>query len=237
MVEDLQAKAFAADTPEQRQQFFYCGKQLQEDGRVLAQHGVVAQTTVQLVSARVSVIRLIDCCQAVDQLAKEGLAVQLDIHCPPLHLAGMEDQFAISHAIKLHGPLIDDDHFFSTICSADILLIPANFDQRSIDFIRYSMPTRIPAYMASGTPILVYGPVEIGQVQYAEKAGWGLVVSACDAVALKKAIMRLSKDRDLRERLSKKALKTAISHHDAKMVQQKFKGVISNRTSGSTPNQ
>ena len=58
-VEDLQAKAFAADTPEQRQQLFLDGKQLQEDGRVLAQHGVVAETTVQLVSARVSVIRLI----------------------------------------------------------------------------------------------------------------------------------------------------------------------------------
>ena len=63
MVEDLQAKAFAADTPEQRQQLFLDGKQLQEDGRVLAQHGVVAQTTVQLVSARVSVIRPIDCCR------------------------------------------------------------------------------------------------------------------------------------------------------------------------------
>ena len=58
-VEDLQSKAFAVDTPEQRQQLFFNGKQLQEDGRVLAQHGVVAQTTVQLVSARVSVIRLI----------------------------------------------------------------------------------------------------------------------------------------------------------------------------------
>ena len=50
MVEDLQAKAFAADTPEQRQQLFFDGKQLQDDGRVLAQHGVVAETTIQLVS-------------------------------------------------------------------------------------------------------------------------------------------------------------------------------------------
>ena len=51
MVEDLQAKAFAADTPEQRQQLFLDGKQLQDNGRVLAQHGIVAETTIQLVSA------------------------------------------------------------------------------------------------------------------------------------------------------------------------------------------
>ena len=50
-VEDLQAKAFAADTPEQRQQLFLDGKQLQDDGRVLAQHGIVAETKIQLVSA------------------------------------------------------------------------------------------------------------------------------------------------------------------------------------------
>ena len=49
-VEDLQLKAFAADTPGQRQQLFLDGKQLQEDGRVLAQHGIVAGTTIQLVS-------------------------------------------------------------------------------------------------------------------------------------------------------------------------------------------
>ena len=49
-VEDLQLKAFAADTPGQRQQLFLDGKQLQEDGGVLAQHGIVAGTTIQLVS-------------------------------------------------------------------------------------------------------------------------------------------------------------------------------------------
>ena len=49
-VEDLEAKAFAADTPEQRQQLLFNGKPLYEDGRVLAQHGVVAKTTIQLVS-------------------------------------------------------------------------------------------------------------------------------------------------------------------------------------------
>ena len=51
MVEDLREKAFVTDTPEQRQQLFLDGKQLQDDGRVLAEHGIVAETTIQLVSA------------------------------------------------------------------------------------------------------------------------------------------------------------------------------------------
>ena len=52
MVTDLQAQVFAVDTPSQRQQLFFRGDQLQEDGRVLALHGMIAECTIQLVSAR-----------------------------------------------------------------------------------------------------------------------------------------------------------------------------------------
>ena len=51
-VKDLQAQVCTADTPSQRQQLFFRGEQLQEDGRVLALHGVIAECTIQLVSAR-----------------------------------------------------------------------------------------------------------------------------------------------------------------------------------------
>ena len=46
----LQTQAFSIDTPSQRQQLFLGDKQLEDDGRVLAQHGVVAESTIQLVS-------------------------------------------------------------------------------------------------------------------------------------------------------------------------------------------
>ena len=49
-VTNLQAQVFA-DTPSQRQQFFFRGDRLQKDGRVLAQHGVIAGCTINLVSA------------------------------------------------------------------------------------------------------------------------------------------------------------------------------------------
>ena len=51
-VKDLQAQVRTADTPSQRQQLFFRGVRLQEDGRVLALHGAVAECTIQLVSAR-----------------------------------------------------------------------------------------------------------------------------------------------------------------------------------------
>ena len=54
-VGDLQDQVFATDTPPQRQQLVMDSKQLKEDGRVLALHGVVAECTIQLVCVCVCV--------------------------------------------------------------------------------------------------------------------------------------------------------------------------------------
>ena len=53
-VEDLKAQAFASDILSQRQQLLLDGMPLQDDGRVLALHGVVAECTIHLVSVCVS---------------------------------------------------------------------------------------------------------------------------------------------------------------------------------------
>ena len=55
MVEDLQVQVFDKDTPSQRQRLIFGvgpSNRLKDDGRVLAMHGVVAESTVQLVSVR-----------------------------------------------------------------------------------------------------------------------------------------------------------------------------------------
>ena len=49
-VASLEDKVFVADTPRQRQRIWFAGSRLQDDGRVLAQYGLVAECTVHLVS-------------------------------------------------------------------------------------------------------------------------------------------------------------------------------------------
>ena len=49
-VKDLRAQVLHTDAPPQRQQLFFQGNQLHSDGRVLAQHGVIAECTINLVS-------------------------------------------------------------------------------------------------------------------------------------------------------------------------------------------
>ena len=168
---------------------------------------------------------LMDIAASVARLAIAGRKVTLDIHSP-LHLAepfrtGLE----IHPAIRLHDTIKDDASFFRAITAVDALLLPVNFDPASIAYIRYSMPTKVPAYLASGTPILAYGPLATDQIAYAQREGWGLVVSQRDPRLLDQAIISLATDNDLRRGLSARA-RVVASRHDVSHVRGQFQGLL-----------
>lgn len=169
---------------------------------------------------------LADCCAAVQALADEGMAIQLDIYSPAYLAEQHRERLVVGGAITLHDTLRDDDVFFRTLQSVDILLLPVNFDAYTVAYIRYSMPTKVPAYLAVGTPILAYGPAEVAQIAYAEQAGWGLTVTRRDADVLKQGLRRLGTDLNLRRRLSDRARETAYARHDADRVRDAFQSTL-----------
>ena len=169
---------------------------------------------------------LVDCCAAIQALANAGMAIRLDIFSPA-HLAGQHRECLVcGSAIALHDTLSNDEVFFRTLQSADILLLPVNFDDYTVAYIRYSMPTKVPAYLAVGTPILAYGPSEVAQIAYAEQAGWGFTVTRRDPEALKEGVRRLATDMALRRRLNTRARETAYARHDANTVRNAFQDTL-----------
>ena len=108
----------------------------------------------------------------------------------------------------------------------DLLVPPVNFDHRSIQYIRYSMPTKVPAYLASGTPILVYGPTSVAQVDYALREGWGEVVSRHGVESLKDAIVGLWQSEERRLQLSLNARRVAQANHDSRVVRTGFQKAL-----------
>jgi glycosyltransferase involved in cell wall biosynthesis len=119
----------------------------------------------------------------------------------------------------------DDLTFFQEISAADALLLPVNFDDTSVDFIRYSMPTKVPAYLNSGTPVLAYGSPETAQIRYAADAGWGRVVTERSLALLKDALKQIVCDKALRGTLSA-AARQAAANHDARVVRSDFQELL-----------
>jgi glycosyltransferase involved in cell wall biosynthesis len=169
---------------------------------------------------------LADCAKAVATLAGQGFPIRLLISSPADQVERFRARLAIGQAIAIEPVIADDAAFFARIAAADALLVPSNFDRDSVRFIRYSMPAKLPAYMVSGTPILVYGSGETAQVQYALEAGWGHVVLRRDPAALVQGIRLIVEDDDLRRCVRDAALATVALRHDAAAVRPAFQSVL-----------
>ena len=112
------------------------------------------------------------------------------------------------------------------MAAADLLVIPYDFDRQSVQFIKFSMSTKVSEYMASGTPILVYAPEETAVVKYARSEKWGSVVSQRNKTLLKQMIIQLIQTPDLRESLGSQARNLASQNHDAVKVREQFRRVL-----------
>jgi len=111
---------------------------------------------------------------------------------------------------------------------ADLLILPYDFSAESLSYIKYSMPTKAPEYMASGTPIAIFAPQDTALVQYAEKFKWAEVVVDDNTRVLADRLKELFSDRQLREKIANNAKRIAETRHDAAIVAQKFQDVLSN---------
>jgi len=166
------------------------------------------------------------CCRVLVELRKGGMDLRLDIYSPNYQSAGIKECLVIDPAIKLHDTIIDDSQYFDTLRQADVLLLPANFDAHSMTYVGLSMPTKVPSYLTSGTPILVYGPARLAQVDYAAREGWGLVIDQPDIEALKLGLKRIIEDTALRRSLSQRAQQLAKERHDADTVRAAFQAAL-----------
>lgn len=175
---------------------------------------------------------LVQCCKAVAELNRTGTPAKLTISSPSGHGERYRSKLQVDSCIEIIDTIKDDDTFFRRIADADLLLLPVNFDEDSIRFIKYSMPTKVPAYLTAGGPVLVYGPAETAQVAYALSDGWGYVVDNPSLDRLIDGMRRSLLDSELRVKLILNARSNAQRNHDLKVVRAEFqKRIIDARKS------
>ena len=182
-------------------------------------------TYVGKLHSKLQLQSVIDLAGVVSKLRDKGYNIFLNIYTPYIF-----DKIARAHLSNLPGVLYGGDvehvNFPSCLASADILILPVNFDKKSLQFVRLSMPNKVSAYMASGTPVLVYGPPETPPVSYADSCKWGYVVSNRNLEELENAVLKLMSSAELRKELGQRARNLALQDFDADKVRQKFRQLI-----------
>jgi glycosyltransferase involved in cell wall biosynthesis len=166
-----------------------------------------------------------DIAEAVSTMRKAGTDIELWIHAPAIQRSYLQ-------AYGFEGlHLCDSPESASVIellASADLLVLPFNFDQASAEYMRLSMSTKIPAYMASGTPILAYGPDSIAQIRYAMREGWAHVLFRPGADLLREALAKLMESSSLREAYARRAQHVAVERHDSPKIREAFQSALRN---------
>jgi hypothetical protein len=164
-----------------------------------------------------------DVCRAVEGLAASGSSIRMEIHAPEPQAAFLRQE---NFSAVDFSPPPASDRIISILSTADLLVLPFNFDSSSARYLRFSMPTKIPAYMASGSPVLVYGPSNIAPVRYAKKFGWGFVLDEQGTAPVTFAIRHLMSDEPTRQSFGRRAQTTAGQRHDAAVVRRYFQSAL-----------
>jgi len=180
------------------------------------------------------IFSLKDIAEVVSDLRKRDINIGLEIYGAKWWLPNYKKYFHGIDGVR-YGGFVPRSEFPRLLMAADLLVLPVNFDEKSLRYVRYSLANKAPEYMASGTPVLVYGPREAATVEYAASEGWGHVVSQCSKEKLQAAILDLMSSPDKRVEMGQKARALAFSRHDAAKVRTQFRTLLTQVARGERP--
>ncbi len=150
-----------------------------------------------------------------------------------LYIQSPSNDYKVRRRLQKHdciiiNPVMDYCKLPEIFSQADILLIANDFDKKGIDFLKYSMPTKVSEYMISGTPILLYASSETAISRFFTDNGCGCCVTEQKSEKLNDAIKLLITDVEYRRRLSQNAVNLALELFDANRVRNEFQLLLIN---------
>lgn len=128
--------------------------------------------------------------------------------------------------------LVSEDRYFQCLCGADASVIAYNFDEASFRYVGLSLANKMPECLASGTPLLAYGPENMATISSVKKAECAKVVLHRDQKQLSDAIESLVSDFEHCRQLSDKARRYVAQNLTQEKVQQSFLDVIDRTAHG-----
>ncbi|MBS1509694.1 MAG: glycosyltransferase [Bacteroidetes bacterium] len=159
--------------------------------------------------------------QAIDNMNKrDGKQVQFVLQTE------LKPEWTDQYACVKHQSLVPYKELPKVFAEADMLVLPYDFSDESIRFIKYSMPTKAPEYMVCGTPVIVYAPEVTAIVKDAEKNKWAKLVTVNNVDTLSQAIKEVVDSEEERKQIAQAAIGIAETKFNSVTVRSRFKDVL-----------
>jgi glycosyltransferase involved in cell wall biosynthesis len=164
-----------------------------------------------------------DIVEAVHELNRRGISMRFEIYC---------DQWTKKHALALadgeqvvYSGFAPKPRNYELMRSADLLALPATFSD-TLGFYRFSMPTKLPEYLASGTPVLAYGPRGTASIELCLRHELGHVLTERSVPDLIELLTDLVKNREEHRRRAAVVREFTREKFSASAACRTFHGLI-----------
>lgn len=132
----------------------------------------------------------------------------------------------ISNNVEYKGGFSHEEESVQLLQSSDILIIPASFNATSRKHYQYSIPTKLTECLASGTPVLVYAPDNMGSVDFCKNNGLAQVITNRSMKQLKEMLITLINNRQEFELQAERDREFIRNNYSAEIVRTKFQNVL-----------
>lgn len=122
----------------------------------------------------------------------------------------------------VHRKLIAYNKLPELFQSMDFLLLPCDFSKVAIKFLKYSMPTKAPEYMITGTPIIILAPGETAVFQYGRDLDWAFTIDNDDPGVISVRLEEIVSNSEARYKIAERAMELARNRHSKEVVTSAF---------------
>ena len=165
--------------------------------------------------------------EAIESLASEGHPIRFEIRT--------QEQWKLKQGARYKGltrtsfeiDRLPTAEYRNWLSSAGALLIAYNFDDNSLRYIGLSMANKLPECLASGAPVVVYGPEAAATVSYAAAQNCALVISKLDLEHVKAGLLELL-DGQRRQQLAARGREVAFEQFDLERIRTDFMKAMAN---------
>lgn len=126
-------------------------------------------------------------------------------------------------SIQLCG-FVTGEAFDAAMAEAEMLLHVEAFDEASMDFVQHSVSTKIADSLASGIPLLAYGPGSISSMEHLLRHDCAL--TAVSEAELRSMLETAFRDGAAREKVVRNGLDVAARCHDSKRNSHELRQIL-----------
>ena len=135
-------------------------------------------------------------------------------------------RFSKYKCVKIHD-VVPYNSLPQRYTEADLLVLPMDFDKKSLTYIKYSMPTKVPEYLVSGVPIFVLAHEITALYKYAKSENWAFINSTEKVKDIEKLLIEIRNNFNKRVEISEIAKSVGKRNHDIHIVRDSFTQLIS----------